>query len=346
MSSPQAPDDHENGFTPDPSKQEAPETQSVVETVECPNCGRRFVGDYCPDCGEEATRTVRIKQVVSGAFGEVLNIGAGFDYESAFLSTLVGLTVRPGAVLREYLSGAQRKHMSPGRYLAVVVLLEFGVMQGLMQVGAIQSGPNFEGPFVTPAEGGEHQFSPHVTFDTSISQIAISLCLATFLTGTIWTAFRDRLRRKGEALAISFFVAAQGIVFGLVVNLLYCAPYFFSTGAPVTIGAGARLMAILIWLIYTMVLFALYFGVNWESLSRSFLSPAYALIEFGGFLVAFTAACGGFLVWYRPNKYIEDSVPMEEVFPDVYGAVGALAAIGMVPFAIHGMVELYYYWRR
>jgi len=107
-----------------------PAREQVVEPVECPNCGREFTGTYCPDCGQEVDPSVSAAEMIGGFFRELV------DLESGVWPTFVGPTVRPGEVLRRYLSGVRAGLISPGRYLLAAVVVNFGTEQFLVWIGA------------------------------------------------------------------------------------------------------------------------------------------------------------------------------------------------------------------
>lgn len=99
-----------------------------VETTTCPNCSRRFVGTYCPNCGQK-NRPASVLDLVSGLLREVVDLDGGF------WPTLKGLTLRPGLTLRRYLQGARRSYMHPGRYLLTAIIVATLATQGLGKMG-------------------------------------------------------------------------------------------------------------------------------------------------------------------------------------------------------------------
>lgn len=105
-------------------------SSAIAETTECPNCGRVFVGEYCPSCGQEASLSVSPVDVVGGFFRELVDVERGFG------PTLVGLTLQPGETLRGYLQGGRAGLASPGRYLVAAMILSLGIQQLLGWVGA------------------------------------------------------------------------------------------------------------------------------------------------------------------------------------------------------------------
>lgn len=103
-----------------------------VETTECPNCSRRFVGTYCPECGQKQG-PASVVDLVSGFLREVVDLDGGF------WPTLKHLTIRPGHTLRRYLQGARRSYMHPGRYLLAAVVIATLITQGIAWTGVMTS---------------------------------------------------------------------------------------------------------------------------------------------------------------------------------------------------------------
>jgi hypothetical protein len=134
MSSSQASGDQHDATDEAPAEEaqspasEEPET--AVEPVECPNCGHEFTGSYCPECGQEANPSVSIAEVIGGFFRQF------GDLDHGFWPTFVGLTVRPGEVLREYLGGLRKGLMGPGRCLLTAPVLDIGADRLLVWIGA------------------------------------------------------------------------------------------------------------------------------------------------------------------------------------------------------------------
>jgi hypothetical protein len=80
---------------------------------ECANCGTVLVGAYCHACGQSGDgRTRLVVRDVLTEFCEHL-----LDFDSAFLRTFAGLTVRPGGVCRDYVAGRRKRYMNPFGYL-------------------------------------------------------------------------------------------------------------------------------------------------------------------------------------------------------------------------------------
>jgi hypothetical protein len=124
------------------------EANTVLETIECPNCGDEFEGTYCPNCGQEADPSVSATGVVGGFFRELV------DIEHGFWPTFVGLTLRPGATLRQYLSGVRKGLASPGRYLLAAIVVEVSVERVLAWTGASRDPFGLDSGSDPSADGG------------------------------------------------------------------------------------------------------------------------------------------------------------------------------------------------
>ncbi|HEX8394996.1 MAG TPA: DUF3667 domain-containing protein [Longimicrobium sp.] len=84
----------------------------------CVNCGVARAGRFCADCGQPATDgRLTVRGVAANVFSSVVDVDRGL------LHTVVGLTVRPGQVVRDYLGGRTVPYTGPGRYFAILVTL-------------------------------------------------------------------------------------------------------------------------------------------------------------------------------------------------------------------------------
>src|SRR5688500_4650143 len=78
----------------------------------CANCSTHLIGNYCHHCGQHrrGSRRLQLREILART-GEHL-----LDLDSAFLSTFVGLTKRPGEVCCEYIAGRRKRYMNPFGY--------------------------------------------------------------------------------------------------------------------------------------------------------------------------------------------------------------------------------------
>ena len=277
------------------------ESTALLETQTCPNCGRAFVGDYCPDCGQEVSRELSILDVFSGFFREVI------DIENGFWPTLRGLTLRPGTVLRRYLNGARQRLMHPGRYLLASVVTSYAVFWGLGRAGVLV----FFGREDSQGTGGEpdqiraafQQF-----FQYQEVQIVSTLVLAGLLALTLGRLFSRRVRRGAKALALSSFLTGHTTFLAAAVTLVLAPVEYLATGHP---AEPSWYLSPIIAVPYAWA--ATYWtfdGGGWIA-AKTTLALAWTAAEY---LVVSNLAFSGWalwIVWNEPTGSPEVNIPVE-----------------------------------
>ena len=96
---------------------ESIEAHRVTATAQpCAACGALSSGRYCAACGQRVlTGRPTLRRLLLDSFGRVANIEEGLSY------TVLGLTVRPGIVVRDYLAGRTIPYTHPVGYFFVAV---------------------------------------------------------------------------------------------------------------------------------------------------------------------------------------------------------------------------------
>lgn len=265
--------------TEQPSEESSPEAESVseavVEAAECPNCGRRFVGDYCPNCGQEANPSLSVTSVIGGFFRDLV------DLDNGFLPTFVALALRPGEILQEYLRGIRKGITSPGRYLLAAIVLEVGVDRVMAWSGAK---PNV---FGAESDGGS---GPEKGIDVALSharepiwpilegpqaRIIAYLLLTGLLALLFHRLFEDQLRETSEAFAVATFVVAQVALFTTVISLVYDLPVSLYTGNP----TSSSILSVAV--IFGYGGYASYwsFGHNWKAALKGAFAMLWGVVE-------------------------------------------------------------------
>lgn len=109
----------------------APE-EAATRTAEhavCISCGAERMGPYCSRCGQREMRGRHtLRGMATGVLARILNL------ESGFIHTAVGLTVRPGTVISDFIAGRTRPYTNPVAYL-VVAFAAFALMNGVLGGG-------------------------------------------------------------------------------------------------------------------------------------------------------------------------------------------------------------------
>lgn len=82
------------------------------ERLCCANCGRTFDSEWCPGCGQNQRGSERIglREVVEHVTKDVLNC------DTALLHTIRDLSLRPGAMCFDYVSGRRKRYLNPLAY--------------------------------------------------------------------------------------------------------------------------------------------------------------------------------------------------------------------------------------
>ena len=76
--------------------------------IECLNCGTKFHGNFCNNCGQQKMEEkTTVKLILSQFFQNV------FFFDNRLYSTLVQLILRPGKTTLSYIEGKRIKYLQP-----------------------------------------------------------------------------------------------------------------------------------------------------------------------------------------------------------------------------------------
>jgi hypothetical protein len=185
-----------------PSAKEKDASLKPARAVECAGCGRRFVGDYCPSCGQKVRSSSSVGGVAEDFAREL------FDIERGFLKTARVLTFRPQQSLRAYLDGDRTSLMSPGRYLLASIVVNFGVYWGLGKAGVLRTYKKVSSP--TPAKSVDDlQSSFQVLFNYQEVQVLTGLLVACLLALVTGRLFGQQVLGGAKAAALGSFLAGH-----------------------------------------------------------------------------------------------------------------------------------------
>ena len=93
---------------------------------ECPTCGRHYVGNYCPQCGQSSTiGRYSFKKAVL-LYLDVWGLG-----NRGMFRTVRDLFLRPGYMIRDYLGGMQMAYFPPFKMLFLLLALQLLVNSGV-----------------------------------------------------------------------------------------------------------------------------------------------------------------------------------------------------------------------
>jgi len=322
--------DDSSNHTGQAPEESAPE--AVVETTECANCGRVFTGNYCPGCGQEADPSVSATAVIGGFFRELV------DVESGFWPTFVGLTLRPGNTLQQYLSGVRKGLVSPGRYLLAAVVVSVGTRQLGRWIGA--NSPPVVNPYMT-ADGkretigasGEYFGSVAVDQALFITFLLVAIPLAL----SLWTLFRGRFDREAQALAVGSFLMGHTMLLVDGIDLAFMGMGHLLTNPSLEL----PFEAVIVFMIgYVGIACWGCFGPGWKSALKGALGGAWAWVECLAIYCVVVAGTALWLCTAYPGAYY--AVEPELTQMTQVWVLLALAVILSIPLILHVGVEAYY----
>jgi len=91
--------------------------------ITCPNCQTRFVGHFCPECGQKAHIHRSLAAIGHDLVHGVLHL------DGKLWNTLPLLALRPGELTRRYIAGERAKFVSPMALFLFSVFALFAVFQ-------------------------------------------------------------------------------------------------------------------------------------------------------------------------------------------------------------------------
>jgi ribosomal protein S27AE len=110
------------------------------ENIVCQNCGTKFDGKFCPNCGQSVTDYDK-------PFSFILYTFAGdfFAFDTRFFHSVTALLFKPGFLSKEYIEGRRAKYAPPFRMFIFIsfilfLLLETYSNRGLTKVLDISVG--------------------------------------------------------------------------------------------------------------------------------------------------------------------------------------------------------------
>lgn len=293
----------------------------------CPNCGREFEGVYCPSCGQEADPSVTVTGVAGDFFREFA------DLEGGFWATLVGLTLRPAAVLRRYLRGARAGLVSPGRYLLAALVISYGTLWVLVWAGFLQT----PGSYLDSAALSEADQQAVRVFAEAIPRvyqsqwfhIGITLVTAGLFALILRRLFDEELRSGAEALASSAFLVGHATMLGTGVLLVSVPPLSLALGRPVAITTQSGI-ALLVAVLYVGT--AVYgFRPGWKDATKAVFGVIGVQIETIG---AAGLVAAGYALWSTTSS--------GTLSPDGAVFLGVVSTLYALPLLLHACVEAYY----
>ncbi len=164
----------------------------------CINCGSSMVNSYCADCGQEA---INSRYSVRKLFLEWIN--AFYNYSGGIYYTIKQLTVEPGTVIIDYISGKTRPYWNPFNFF--VITFSVNILIGI-KLGIVSSETKYE----------------TFTNDYAAYIVIITVPVVSFFS---FLFFKKSGYNYAENLVLNLFITAQQNIYYTALFLLYI---FFS----------------------------------------------------------------------------------------------------------------------
>ncbi len=319
------------------------EAASLTRTNECQNCGRRFVGEYCPQCGQRATPPTSALGVLSVFFRELA------DIEGGLWPSMWALTTRPGEALSRYLGGARQGLMHPGRYLLASIVVAFGTDRALTWIGMRTPYDERISEGITP-ETADQIRSLLVTAADQVMEsqaflVTTNLLFTGFLSLTVWRLFRCYFERGAQASAFSAFVVGHTVFLGTAAELLYTPAAYLNTGPSSGLPTNGTIVITVVYVVFVAIGT---FGGGWKSGLKGLLATGWAAFEQALVLGIVIAGYVSWMIYAHLGEYPSPGGTFSLSYGDTTGDTMAVAfqilpavAILLIPFVLHAGLELY-----
>jgi hypothetical protein len=218
----------------------------LSETVDtCASCGTEFQGNYCPRCGQSASvRRFSLRKTILLFLDEW-----GLGNRNLLFRCLRDLMLRPGYMIRDYLSGMQSAYFSPFKLFFLLTAISLIVEQGLkLDIDAPKYQPAetntevVEKAEVIEKEGNEEDNSSQLTINGKVVLNDVSSILEA----------TDRFVRLMKAL-----MDKNPALFALLVLVLFSSPMFLFFRRSPNI-PNLRFSEFILALVYTADVFSIY----------------------------------------------------------------------------------------
>jgi hypothetical protein len=182
------------------------------ELKRCMNCGAPLTGKFCSNCGQSSdVSRVTLRDFLGNGIKEALNINSGFFH------TVLTLTVRPWAVIRDYVRG-HRVAYTPPISILCVLLIYYALLSSVIGMGDPLIKVNFTSDNAIDSSHIAKFLCYIFTSQIGINIImAIPVSIATYIT---YFKFGSRRYNAGEYLVAAVYMIDTFIIYNSVALLL------------------------------------------------------------------------------------------------------------------------------
>lgn len=252
--------------------------------TECLNCGKKLNTSFCGHCGQKKPQRITFKNLL-------LLIQRGtLEFRSPLLKTIVGLTIRPAELCREYLDGQRINYFNPARYAFWLVTFTM-VFAAFLNVNMVEVGFESVNTDVETLQG----------FDQVKSMLQSGLVYLLFISAFIMAliarfAFWKEKYNVFELYVVSLLLS--GHLYFLSIALLAIGQYSNSYGQVVILVASI--------LYQTIVIARIYSPTKWWNYIKSFIATGLGFMIATIIFAFITAVVTGYL-HAHDNKQLKNS---------------------------------------
>lgn len=98
---------------------------SAEQPVDCPHCGHRIEQRYCPACGEQVAKPLRLAALLPGVLDQLL------EFEYPLARTLKALLTKPASLVQRFWAGDRKHFTHPFKFCFWAATIDFALVLAL-----------------------------------------------------------------------------------------------------------------------------------------------------------------------------------------------------------------------
>ena len=184
---------------------------SSQEPHHCINCGKEFVGNFCPTCSQKKNLGPITWKSVARSIAEVWGM-----HNRSLTYSVLQIFLRPGYFISDYISGKRQVSFPPVKMLAIVSVIGIlvDILTGTRDVlGVFNSDFDFEGDKMLFLDNAFEWMNTHPDL--------MSIIMLSYLIIPNYFIFRFAPRNTRHTLPQGFFIQVFCSVAFLVLNMIY-----------------------------------------------------------------------------------------------------------------------------
>jgi Protein of unknown function (DUF3667) len=186
-----------------------------VTTGTCLNCGNEYNGRYCALCGQSSkTGRLTVRTMLKGVLKGLI------DFDQPLYRTLIGLTVRPGSMISEYVEGKRTGYTNPIKYcLSISALL---IVLVRLRGSIVEVASRLMSTDPTAAEPAAEFLRQYNEINNVIQPYShvISLAMMPVLAGFLYLVFRKSKRSFADQMAFGCFAVGHVAILNIAILAL------------------------------------------------------------------------------------------------------------------------------